>query len=137
MVYGHDTCLCVWGEGGGVSCICVLANVYVCICHSHNRKKIFLASKDKNKVLMSCFATYGSYNARQTNHHCVSMCTFVLQVCFPMSTFPQTLTLSAGFPRCNPFLKNKILIITFLAHTHTHTHTHAHTHTYTHSLTHC
>ena len=25
--------------------ICVWANVYVCICHSHDRKKIFLASK--------------------------------------------------------------------------------------------
>ena len=44
------------GEGGGegvvdVSCICVWANVHVCICHSHDHKKIFLASKDKNKVL--------------------------------------------------------------------------------------
>ena len=61
-VYGHDTCLrvCVGGGGGGgggegwgVSCVCVWANVYVCICHSHDCKKIFLASKDKNKVLKS------------------------------------------------------------------------------------
>ena len=62
---GIDTCLrvcgcvcvCVWGGGGwggwGVSCVCVWANVYVCICHLRDRKKIFLASKDKNKVLQS------------------------------------------------------------------------------------
>ena len=51
-IYRHDTCLrvcvCGWGregEGkGGVSC--------VCICHSRDRK-IFLASKDENKVLKS------------------------------------------------------------------------------------
>ena len=50
---------CVWGGEGwvgggvfvGVSCVCVWANVYVCICHSRHRKKIFLASKDRNKVL--------------------------------------------------------------------------------------
>ena len=41
------------GEGWGVSYICVLADVYVCICHSSDHKKIFLASKDKNKVLKS------------------------------------------------------------------------------------
>ena len=54
-------CLCVGGEGVeggwgvfvGVSCVCVWANVYVCICHSRDRMKIFLASEDKNKVLMS------------------------------------------------------------------------------------
>ena len=56
-VYGHDTCLrvCVC-VGGGVSCVCVWASVYVCICHSRevsDRKKIFFASKDKNKVLKS------------------------------------------------------------------------------------
>ena len=50
---GIDTCLrvCVCGGGWGVSCVCVLANVYVCICHLHDRKNIFLASKDKNEVL--------------------------------------------------------------------------------------
>ena len=63
---GIDTCLrvcvcvCVCGGGGGrgggggwgVSCVCVWANAYVCICHLRDRK-IFLASKDKNKVLKS------------------------------------------------------------------------------------
>ena len=52
-------CVCVWkGEGRGVgrvsvvvSCVCVWANVYACICHSRDRKKIFLVCKDKNKVL--------------------------------------------------------------------------------------
>ena len=50
-----DTCLrvCVSGGGGGVSCVWVWAIVYVCICHLRDRKKIFLASKDKNKVLKS------------------------------------------------------------------------------------
>ena len=53
---GVDTCLhvcvCVWGVGGGgVSCVWVWAIVYVCICHLRDRKKIFLASKDKNEVL--------------------------------------------------------------------------------------
>ena len=46
-----------WGGGGvkwkmvfvGVSYVC--ANVCVCICHSRNCKKIYLVSKDKNKVL--------------------------------------------------------------------------------------
>ena len=44
------------GVGGGVgrvlvdvSCVCVWANV--CICHSRDRKKMFLTCKDKNKVL--------------------------------------------------------------------------------------
>ena len=67
-------CVCVWGGGGGVggggggcclwvclvgelfvgvSCVCVRTSVYVCICHPRDRKKIFLASKDKNKVLKS------------------------------------------------------------------------------------
>ena len=48
---------CVLGGGGGggwgVSCVCVWAIEYVCICHLRDRKKIFLASKDKNKVLKS------------------------------------------------------------------------------------
>ena len=34
----------------GVSCVCACANACVCICHSRDRKKIFLVSKDKNKV---------------------------------------------------------------------------------------
>ena len=62
---GIDTCLrvcvCVWEGGGvgwGVSCVCVWANVYVCICHLRDRKKIFLASKDKNKVLKSSWYSY-------------------------------------------------------------------------------
>ena len=42
-----------WRGGEGVSCVCALANVYVCICHSCDGKKIFLASKNKNKVLKS------------------------------------------------------------------------------------
>ena len=66
-VYGHDTSLgvCVEGTGRGgwvrgvvVGVSCVYANVYVCIFHSHDHKKIFLASKDKNEVLKSfllCF----------------------------------------------------------------------------------
>ena len=33
----------------GVSCVCVWASVYVCICHSCDRK-IFFASKDKNSL---------------------------------------------------------------------------------------
>ena len=45
-------CVCVWGEGRG-SCVWVWAIVYVCICHLRDRKKIFLTSKDKNKVLKS------------------------------------------------------------------------------------
>ena len=47
-------CMCVCMEGGvvDVCCVCVWANVYVCIYHSRERK-IFLASKDKiNKVLL-------------------------------------------------------------------------------------
>ena len=56
-VYGHDICLrvCMWEEVGGggvfvgVSCFCVWANVYVCICDSRDHKKIFLTSKDKIK----------------------------------------------------------------------------------------
>ena len=49
---GIDTCLhvCVCVEGWGGSCVWVWAIVYVCICHLRDRK-IFLASKDKNKVL--------------------------------------------------------------------------------------
>ena len=47
--------VCVFGKGGGVfvgvSCVCVWANVYVCICHSRDHKMIFLISKDKNQVL--------------------------------------------------------------------------------------
>ena len=60
-VYGHDTCLCACvcvGGGGvrvgggrgmlvGVSCVCIWASEYVCIVIH----VIFLASKDKNKVL--------------------------------------------------------------------------------------
>ena len=56
-VFGHDTCLrvCVGtgGGGGGGSSVWVWVNVYVCICYSRDCKKIFLASKDKNKVLKS------------------------------------------------------------------------------------
>ena len=52
-------CVCVcrkggWGGGGkvvGVSCVSL--NVYVCICHLRDSKKIFLASKDKNNDLKS------------------------------------------------------------------------------------
>ena len=53
-------CVCVGGGGGGwglvgvclwgVSCVCVWANVYVWICHSRDRMKIFLASKHKNSL---------------------------------------------------------------------------------------
>ena len=58
----HDTCLRVCKGGGGgeewgvfvrLSCVCVWASVYVCICHSRDCKKRFVASKDKNKVLKS------------------------------------------------------------------------------------
>ena len=59
-VNGHDACLRVWegggvGGGGGVdlSFVCVWANVYVCICHSRDRKTIFLTSMDRNKGLKS------------------------------------------------------------------------------------
>ena len=46
--------VCVWEGGGegewrvfvGVSCLCVWANVYVCICHSHDCK-VFLAIRTK------------------------------------------------------------------------------------------
>ena len=41
-------CVCVLE--GGVSCVWVWAIVYVSICHLRDRKKIFLASKDKNKI---------------------------------------------------------------------------------------
>ena len=34
-----------------MSCVCVWASVYVCNCHLRDRKKILLASKDKNQVL--------------------------------------------------------------------------------------
>ena len=50
-------CVCVSVAGVrvgvfvGVSYVCVWANVYACICHSRESKKIFLASKDKNKIL--------------------------------------------------------------------------------------
>ena len=42
------------GRGSGVCgafCVCVSANVCVCVCHSRACKKIFLLSKDINKVL--------------------------------------------------------------------------------------
>ena len=52
MVHAY---VCVEGVGGGggggcLSCVCVWANVYVCICHSRDRKKIFHASVDKNSL---------------------------------------------------------------------------------------
>ena len=50
---GVDTCLRVCVCVGGVSCVWVWAIVYVCICHLRDRKQIFLAYKDKNKVLKS------------------------------------------------------------------------------------
>ena len=44
-------CVCVCGRRGGVfvgvSCVCVWANGYVCICHSCDRNNILCASKDK------------------------------------------------------------------------------------------
>ena len=52
-VYRHDTglhvCVCVGGVGMfvGVSCACVWANGYVCICHPYDRNNILCASKDK------------------------------------------------------------------------------------------
>ena len=40
--------------GMGVSCVlCLCLGQCVCICHSRDCKKIFLVSKDKNKVLKS------------------------------------------------------------------------------------
>ena len=48
--------VCVGGVGGGgeevfvdMSCVCVWA--IVCIFHLRGRKKIFLVSKDKNRIL--------------------------------------------------------------------------------------
>ena len=56
-------CVCVWRgggvlEGGGCLWVCLASvsgriHVYVCICHSRDRKKISLTPKDKNKVLNS------------------------------------------------------------------------------------
>ena len=53
-----SVCVCVggggWQEGGEclwVTCVCVCANACFCICHSRDRKKIFLVSKDGNKIL--------------------------------------------------------------------------------------
>ena len=53
----------------GVSCVCVSAKVYVCICHSRDREKMFLVSKDKIKVLSLEYArTYeNEYNLEKPN----------------------------------------------------------------------
>ena len=39
------------GEVVDVSCVLVWTNAHVRICHSYDRKKTLLTSKDKNKVL--------------------------------------------------------------------------------------
>ena len=61
-VYRHDTCLPVWRWGRGGGCLASVSwPMCIFIYHLRDSKKIFLASKDKNKVLKCVTASLAEW----------------------------------------------------------------------------